>query len=41
MATILKALDALGLALVNHGHQWTPEERSLYERAVRTAKKVV
>lgn len=36
---ILKALDVLGLALVDHNHQWTPEERQLYEKAVVEAKK--
>lgn len=33
-ATLLKALDVLGLALVEHGHTWKKEERRLYERAV-------
>jgi hypothetical protein len=28
------ALDALGLALANHDHQWTDAERDLYERAI-------
>jgi len=27
------ALDALALALTNHNHVWTPEERKLYEAA--------
>lgn len=27
------ALDALALALTEHHHQWTPEERALYEAA--------
>lgn len=31
---IVKALDALGYALAEHGHVWTNEERSLYERAI-------
>lgn len=30
---ITAALDALGLALANHDHRWTPEERKLYEEA--------
>jgi hypothetical protein len=30
-----RALDALALALVGHGHKWTKEERSLYEKAAR------
>lgn len=33
VALIGKALDALGLALVEHGHCWTDRERQLYERA--------
>jgi hypothetical protein len=31
---ITKALDKLGIALAVHNHQWTDEERRLYERAV-------
>lgn len=31
---ITKALDKLGLALADHNHQWTDEERRLYERAM-------
>lgn len=31
---VLEALDALALALAEHGHQWTPRERALYEKAV-------
>lgn len=31
---ILAALDALGVALADHGHTWTERERSLYETAV-------
>ena len=34
MTIAIDALDALALALVTHGHQWTPRERSLYERAI-------
>ena len=30
---ILDALDALALALTDHGHEWTERERSLYETA--------
>lgn len=30
---LLKALDLLGLALVNQGHIWTKEERTAYEKA--------
>jgi hypothetical protein len=33
-ATIVKALNALALALTDHNHQWTKEERRLYERAM-------
>ena len=31
---VLAALNALGVALADHDHQWTDEERSLYGRAV-------
>ena len=37
MKAILDALDMLGLALAEHGHVWTPEERAAYEEAVKTA----
>lgn len=30
----LEALDALGLALTAHGHQWSDHERWIYESAV-------
>jgi len=29
-----KALDALAIALTEHHHQWTPEQRALYEDAM-------
>lgn len=32
---IKNALDMLGLALVEHGHKWQPEERDSYEKASR------
>lgn len=32
-AIIRDALDRLGLALVEHGHVWTNDERRLYEQA--------
>lgn len=32
---ILKTVDMLGVALADHGHQWTPEERAGYEAATR------
>jgi hypothetical protein len=31
---IVKALNALALALTDHSHQWTNEERHLYEKAI-------
>jgi hypothetical protein len=34
MNEITEALDALGLALAEHGHVWTDRERQLYESAV-------
>lgn len=33
------ALDALGAALVAHHHQWTPEQRRLYEQATAQAQR--
>lgn len=32
---IVEALDALGLALTNYKHQWTDEERRLYDNAIK------
>ena len=34
MNVITAALDALALALTNHDHEWTDDERQLYEAAV-------
>lgn len=34
VSPILMALDALGVALADHGHTWTDRERNLYETAV-------
>lgn len=34
-ADILKTVDMLGVALADHGHQWTTEERAGYEAATR------
>ena len=31
---IIRALDILALALADHHHQWTDEERRLYEEAI-------
>ena len=31
---IIEALNMLALALTDHKHQWTAEERRLYERAM-------
>uniref|UniRef100_A0A6M3LM35 Uncharacterized protein n=1 Tax=viral metagenome TaxID=1070528 RepID=A0A6M3LM35_9ZZZZ len=33
---IQEALDALGVALADHNHQWTDKERKLYEGAKDT-----
>lgn len=41
MEIILKALDALGLALANHNHVWTSEERDLYEKAVKCIQRYI
>lgn len=32
---VKKALDEMGLALIEHNHQWSNELRSLYEKAVK------
>lgn len=32
---VIKALDALALALTDHNHKWTNGERRLYERATK------
>lgn len=34
-----EALDLLGVALAEHGHTWSPEERTAYDRAVRIINK--
>ena len=31
-----EVLDLLGVALAEHGHTWTVEERTAYEKAMRT-----
>ena len=31
---IIKALDMLGCALADYHHQWTDEERELYEQSI-------
>jgi hypothetical protein len=31
---IVDALDALAVALADHGHKWTDRERGLYETAI-------
>jgi hypothetical protein len=36
---ILTALDAIAIALSDHKHKWTTEQRRLYERAVSMLKK--
>jgi len=33
---IRNALDILALALANEGHYWTQEERSAYEKAIKS-----
>lgn len=37
MGVIVEALDVLGLALVEHGHEWTERERQPYDLAVAMA----
>jgi hypothetical protein len=33
---IVGALDSLGVALADHGHQWTDGERAIYEESIKT-----
>lgn len=35
LAVAKEALDVLGMALIDHGHQWTSYEKSLYEQGTR------
>ena len=37
---VIEALDKLALALTDHEHQWTNEERKLYERAISILRAV-
>lgn len=36
MDKVVEALDSLALALVEHNHTWTNEERKAYEDAIKT-----
>lgn len=35
---VLGALDSLGVALVEHDHQWSDGERAIYEEALNILK---
>lgn len=35
---VLGALDSLGVALAEHGHEWTDGERTIYEQAITLLK---
>lgn len=35
---ILGALDSLGVALADHGHEWSEGERTIYEMAVECVR---
>lgn len=37
---VAKALETLGVALADHGHTWTKEERRLFERAHAQASRL-
>jgi hypothetical protein len=39
--TLQNALDLLGVALAAHGHTWSIEERTAYEKATRIIKGAV
>jgi hypothetical protein len=32
---VVGALDTLGVALADHGHEWTDGERAIYEESVK------
>jgi hypothetical protein len=36
--TVTDALNTLGVALADHDHKWTLEQRSLYQKAIRILK---
>lgn len=36
--TLQDALDLLGVALADHEHQWTADERSAYDNATKLIK---
>ena len=38
MKKILKTLDQLGVALAEHKHKWTTEERTNFEESVKALK---
>jgi hypothetical protein len=38
MKKVLETLDQLALALINHNHTWTIEERQNYEQSIKTVK---
>ena len=37
--TMLVTLDLMGVALAEHDHVWTEEERGMYEKSIRIARK--
>lgn len=39
--TLQNALDLLGVALAEHGHTWSVEERTAYDQATRIIERVV
>jgi len=41
MKKVLETLDQLALALTNHNHTWTIEERQNYEQSIKTVKGLV
>lgn len=38
--SIIDTLDALGVALANEGHTWSPELRRMYENALRLLTRI-
>lgn len=36
---VVGALDSLGVALADHGHEWTEGERCIYETAIQVVQK--
>lgn len=38
--SVIDTLDALGVALADEGHTWSPELRAMYENAIRLLTRI-